>query len=206
MKKLKKEHLADLRMKMKVMSPSEMMTFVGGKRYEFDRMGNLIGTEDPQQGQKDNVIIIGDQQFQLDGDLGDISQESGVSFSGQNVSSGLFMFLADNTDVEWAYGFNENKEGGALMTSHDKNSVRLKSGFFSGYDSCVHNHAQTMSGLGYPGYQVEEYNDLPSSSDIKTTKHYGIKNNYVYNEISGKWKKYDEYTQTQEDYYDKEMK
>lgn len=205
MKQLKRVHLADLQMKMKEMSRSEMMSYVGGERYEFDRMGNLVDVREAKEGERDNVIIIGSKEFQLDGSLGYINQKSGLSFSGENVSSGLFMFLADNTDVEWAYGFNENEEGGALMTSHDKHSVNYTSGFFSGYDSCAHNHAQNMSGLGYPDYKVEEYNDLPSSSDIAVSQSNGIKNSYIYNETSGKWKEYDENTRTQEDYKEHEL-
>lgn len=105
--------------------------------------------------------------------------------------------MADNTDVEWAYGFDKGASGGLLTTSNQAHSVELPSDF--NYSNLIHNHAQTLEGSGYSQREIIEYNSCPSREDRKRMKDLALDSAAIYNEVDGKYYDYNLNSPTQED-------
>lgn len=196
MKSLKRCQLSELKEDMPTLDNKELLSIIGGDRYYFDQEGNYLRTEQSS----DNVIIIGNNQMILSGTLDGLGSGngSGVSFTGSGVSAQLFAFLAQNTTVEWAYGYNSGETGGLIGTSNLKHSVDVGSGIWDGYDTIAHNHGQTSNVLSQS--ELAEFNGLPSQADID----YLIKKNFasgvIYNETTGQMCPYDRYSTTQEEW------
>lgn len=173
-----------------------LLSVIGGDKYYFDQQGHYLRTEQSS----DNIINIGNQQMTLSGTLEGLESGngSGVSFTGSGVSAQLFAFLAQNTTVEWAYGYNSGQAGGLIGTSNQEHGVDIGSGNWNNYGTIAHNHGQSNNGMSK--WELEELNGLPSQADID----YLIKNNKesgsVYNETTGFMFPYDRYSKTQEEW------
>ena len=196
MRSLKKNQLLALKAEMPMLDNKELLSVIGGDRYYFDQQGHHLRTEESD----DNVIIIGDQQLSLSGTLYGLGSGngSGESFTGSGVSDQLFSFLAQNTTVEWAYGYNSGQAGGLIGTSNQEHGVDLGSGNWGDYGTIAHNHGQSVDGMSK--WELEEFNGLPSQADID----YLIRNNKesgaIFNETTGKMCPYNRYSKTQEEW------
>lgn len=194
MKSLNKSQLSELKTEMPMLDNKDLLSIIGGDKYYFDQEGHYLRTEQSS----DNVIIIGSNQLSLSGALDGLcsGNGSGVSFTGSGVSAQLFAFLAQNTSVEWAYGYNSGQAGGLIGTSHQEHGVDLGSGNWGDYGTIVHNHGQSNNGLSKS--ELEVFNGLPSQADID----YLISNNKesgaIYNETTGKMCPYNKDSITQE--------
>lgn len=196
MKSLKKNQLSELKSEMPKLDNKELLSIIGGDRYYFDQDGHyrLI----PEQSNND-IIIIGNNQMTLSGSLNvlDSGNNSGVRFTGTGVSAELFTFLAQNTNVEWAYAFNSGEAGGLIGTSHQTNQVDLSSGNWTDYGTIAHNHGVNND---MSRWELEEYNGLPSQSDIEYLKKNNKQSGVIYNETTGEMCPYNIYSTTQEDW------
>lgn len=199
MKILKKNQLSKLKGEMPVLDNKDLLTIIGGDKYYFDHEGHYLRTEQSN----DNVIIIGTNQMTLSGSLDGLGSgnSSGVSFTGNGVSDQLFAFLAQNTSVEWAYGYNSGQAGGFIGTSNQEHEVDLGSGNWGDYGSIAHNHGQSNNGLSKS--ELEEFNGLPSQADIDYLISNNLKSGEIYNETTGKMCSYDKYSTTQEEWLQK---
>lgn len=196
MKSLKKSQLSELTAEMPVLDNKELFSIIGGDRYYFDQEGHYLRTEQSS----DNVIIIGTNQMTLSGSLDGLGSGngSGVSFTGSGVSDQLFAFLAQNTSVEWAYGYNSGQAGGLIGTSNQEHGVDLGSGIWGDYGTIAHNHGQSNNGLS--NSELEEFNGLPSQADINYLIRNNLKSGGIYNETTGKMCPYDKHSTTQEEW------
>ena len=112
MKELKRNQISELRKTVPMLDSKELSSIIGGDMYYFDENGRL---SDDVVKSEENVIYIGDKCMSLSGTLDGLESipvdSSGILFSGAGVSSQLFEFLAENTNVEWAYGYNSRDTG-----------------------------------------------------------------------------------------------
>jgi hypothetical protein len=196
MKKLKRNQISELRKTVPMLDSKELSSIIGGDKYYFDESGHLINREESLE----NVIYIGDKSMSLSGTLDGLESAdgSGILFSGDGVSSQLFEFMAENTNVEWAYGYNSTASGGMMGSSHQNHSVDLSNGDWDSYDSFVHNHANDGSVLSED--ELREFNSLPSQADIENLKKSGRESAQIYNETTGRFVTYTKYSTTQEDW------
>ena len=199
MKELKRNQISELRKTVPMLDSKELSSIIGGDMYYFDENGRL---SDDVVKSEENVIYIGDKCMSLSGTLDGLESipvdSSGILFSGAGVSSQLFEFLAENTNVEWAYGYNSTMDGGMMGSSHRQHSVDLSNGNWGSYDNFVHNHANDGSVL--PASELEEYNSLPSEADIENLKKSGRESAQIYNETTGSFVTYTIYSTTQEEW------
>lgn len=195
-RKLTRESLTELAKRMPVLSEEVQSFYVGGDRYYFDQQGHYLRTEESD----DNVIIIGSNELILSGALDGLGSGngSGVSFTGAGVSEQLFAFLAQNTTVEWAYGYNSGQEGGLIGTSNQEHGVDLGSGNWDNYDTIAHNHGQSYKDM--PKRHLEELNGLPSQADIDYLIRHNKESGAIYNETTGKMCPFNRYSTTQEEW------
>ena len=196
MKRLKKNQLSELKSEMPKLDNKELLSIIGGDRYYFDQEGHYLGAEQSN----DDVIIIGNNQMILSGSLDGLGSGngSGVRFTGSGVSAELFAFLAQNTNVEWAYGFNSGEAGGLIGTSNQAHSVDLASGNWNEYGSIAHSHGQSNNDMSK--WELEEFNGLPSQSDIDYLKKNNKQSGVIYNETTGEMCPYTIYSTTQEEW------
>lgn len=196
MKKLTKSQLSELKTEMPMLDNKALLSIIGGDRYYFDQSGHYLKTEQST----DNVIIIGNQQMALSGTLDGLcsGNESGVCFTGSGVSAQLFAFLAQNTNVEWAFGYNSGEAGGLIGTSNQAYGVNLGSGNWDDYATIAHNHG--ISNNGMSKQELEEFNGLPSEADINYLKNNHKESGEIYNETTGKMCPYTIYSTTQEEW------
>ena len=196
MKKKIRHALAELSKECVTLPHQEMRSVVGGDRYTFDSSGMLIGYEKSD----DNWVSVGGNSMQISAPLDGLDSEHGscATFSGSGVSASLFEFLANNTNVEWAYAFNAEQGGGMMTTSNEAHSVNTSGINFDNYDSIVHNHGQRPDGM--TDEEMEQFNSLPSSQDIDELNARDGLQGHVYNEVTGEWNSYDKESSTQEDW------
>lgn len=196
MKSLKKSQLSELKSEMPKLDNKELLSIIGGDKYYFDQDGHYLRTEQSN----DDVIIIGNNLLTLSGSLNGLGSgnSSGVRFTGAGVSAELFAFLAQNTNVEWAYAFNSGEAGGLIGTSYQANQVDLSSGNWTEYGSIAHSHGVSNNGMSQ--WELEEFNGLPSQSDIDYLKKNNKQSGVIYNETTGEMCPYNIYSTTQEDW------
>ncbi len=199
MRKKIRQALAELSQECTALSHQEMVNAVGGDRYYFDSSGMLIDKKEST----DNVAIVGDNTLALYGSLSGYDatdkneQYKCTYYTGDGVSDRLFEFLANNTDVEWCYAYNPGESGGVMATSRQEYHVNYDSDDIgSTYSHRAHSHGQKVNGMSQE--ELEQFNSLPSSQDIKNLKD-GAQGQ-IYNEITGEWCDFAKGSKTQEDW------
>ncbi len=94
------------------------------KKYCFDESGILIGTYPSDQ----NIISIKGSEMLLDGDFGYLKVSGNIqkgAYTGSALNKRVFEFLANHTNVEWAYCYKNGSTGGVLMTSNEAHETSL---------------------------------------------------------------------------------
>ncbi len=182
-KDLSREELDNLWKEVSVMSRDE-----GEKKYKkycFDESGLLVGEYPSDQ----NIIEVKGSEMRLDGDFGYLVISGNVqkgAFTGSALNKGVFEFLANHTNVEWAYCYQSGSTGGVLMTSNEKHEADLldNADFYklNGYNCYTHNHSQMQRGYRK---QFIQYNSYPSQYDIDQMKKQGFLHAEIYNETDG---------------------
>lgn len=202
-KVLSQEDLDNLWKEVSVMSWDE-----GEKKYKkycFDESGILVATYPSDQ----NIIDVKGNEMELDGDFGYLIISGNVqkgAFTGSALNKGVFEFMANHTNVEWAYCYKKDSTGGVLMTSNEEHRTDLvdKPNFYAlnGYNCYAHNHSQTEKGQEE---QFRKYNSYPSPEDVQTFGAYGFKYAEIYNESDGKYYDCDKRSDVQDGYLRKRI-
>lgn len=184
-KVLSQEDLDNLWKEVSVMSGDE-----GEKKYKkycFDESGILVATYPSDQ----NIIDVKGNEMELDGDFGYLIISGNVrkgAFTGSALNKGVFEFLANHTNVEWAYCYKKDSTGGVLMTSNEEHQTDLLDNpdFYAlnGYNCYAHNHSQTEKGYEE---KFRQYNSYPSQYDIDQMKQQGFQYAEIYNESDGNY-------------------
>lgn len=184
-KVLSQEDLDNLWKEVSVMSGDE-----GEKKYKkycFDESGILVATYPCDQ----NIIDVKGNEMELDGDFGYLIISGNVqkgAFTGSALNKGVFEFLANHTNVEWAYCYKKDSTGGVLMTSNEEHQTDLLDNpdFYAlnGYNCYAHNHSQTEKGYEE---KYRQYNSYPSQYDIDQMKKQGFQYAEIYNESDGNY-------------------
>ncbi len=198
-KDLSREELDKLWREVSVMSGDEGEKLY--KKYCFDESGILIGTYPSDQ----NIISVKGTDMELSGDFGSLMISGTVqkgAFTGSALDKSVFEFLANHTNVEWAYCYQSGSTGGVLMTSNKEHESDLLDKKFmndNGYNCYVHNHSQTQK-----GYEelFRRYNSYPSQADIDRMKDYDFQHAEIYNESDGRYYDYHKRSRVQEEMKD----
>lgn len=208
MKSLKKCQLMELKAEMPMLDKQELETIVGGIFWRLDLQGHLISTID--DGAANDTVEINGNRYIVSGHLKygyaispgsccGSGSSSGVCFEGPGVTSGFFMFLSTNTDVEWMYAFNSGQAGGYVVSSNEVDNVREQV-IPAGFESTVHNHNHERMEYMESVEDWMEYNNLPSNQDINDLIQSNRKYDYIFNEINCSWHRFDANSQTQEEF------
>ncbi len=202
-KDLSREDLDKLWKEVSVMSGDE-----GEKQYKkycFDESGILIGTYPSDQ----NIISVKGTDMELNGDFGFLMISGTVqkgAFTGSALDKSVFEFLANHTNVEWAYCYQSGSTGGVLMTSNEEHRAKLleKTDFYqlNGYNCYAHNHSQTQKGYEE---KFRIYNSYPSEEDVGRIGTYGFIHAEIYNESDGKYYDYGKGSTVQDEHLIKEI-
>ena len=189
MKKISKLEMKQLFQSLELIDDAELATFIGGGIHYYV---NSRGYIEERSGDEyiGYYIYCGENSLEISGSLNYALYDTGansVSYI-ENGSYSIFMFLADNTSVE--YGFfsyidDENplsdETQGFVVTSHDNREGNIGYPEGANYNTQIHSHPKVDGESGNGPSLEDKENKIRAEENGSQIKYYG-----VYNPSTGK--------------------